>query len=388
MDHDTRRDVACYRIAAGGCVRGEVEVPGDKSVSHRAVMLGAIAEGTTEVEGFLESEDCLATLNAMRAMGVAVERPAPGRVVIDGVGLHGLAAPARPLDMGNAGTAMRLSMGLLAGQAFDSRLVGDESLSRRPMERAAAPLRLMGARIDTSDGRPPVTIHGGQHLRGIDYELSVPSAQVKSAILLAGLYADGQTVVREQAVTRDHTERMLRAFGVAVESSPGRVALTGGAPLHATHLRVPGDVSSAAFFLVAGALAAEGAFLVRDVGMNPTRTGVIEILRLMGADLRVVNPRRAGDEPVADIEVRASRLKGIEVPPALVPLAIDEFPVLFVAAACAEGTTVVSGAAELRVKESDRIAVMAQGLHALGVAAEARPDGMRITGGTLGGGTV
>ncbi len=388
MDRETRRDLPCYRVAAGGCVRGEVEVPGDKSVSHRAVMLGAIAEGTTEVEGFLESEDCLATLNAMRAMGVAVERPAPGRVVIDGVGLRGLAAPARPLDMGNAGTAMRLSMGLLAGQAFDSRLVGDESLSRRPMERAAAPLRLMGARIDTSDGRPPVTIHGGQRLKGIDYELSVPSAQVKSAILLAGLYAEGQTVVREQAVTRDHTERMLRAFGVPVESSPGRVALTGGAALHATHLRVPGDVSSAAFFLVAGALAAEGAFLVRDVGMNPTRTGVIEILRLMGADLRVVNPRRAGDEPVADVEVRAARLRGIEVPPALVPLAIDEFPVLFVAAACAEGTTVVSGAAELRVKESDRIAVMAQGLHALGIEAEARSDGMRIVGGTLGGGTV
>ena len=388
MDRETRAGIPCYHVAAGGCVRGEVQVPGDKSISHRAVLLGGIAEGTTEVEGFLESEDCLATLQAMRAMGVEVGRPAPGRVVIDGVGLHSLATPARALDMGNAGTAMRLSMGLLAGQAFDATLIGDESLSRRPMERAAAPLRQMGARIDTTDGHPPVTVHGGMPLRGIDYELKVASAQVKSAILLAGLYAEGETAVREPAVTRDHTERMLRAFGVPVESQGGRVALRGGRELKATYLHVPGDISSAAFFLVAGALAAEGAFLVRDVGLNPTRTGVIEILRLMGADLRVVNARLSGDEPVADIEVRASELKGIEVPRALVPLAIDEFPVLFVAAACARGTTVVTGAEELRVKESDRILAMAQGLHALGIDAEALPDGMRIEGGRLTGGTV
>jgi 3-phosphoshikimate 1-carboxyvinyltransferase len=256
------------------------------------------------------------------------------------------------------------------------------------MERAAEPLRLMGARIDTTEGHAPVTVHGGARLQGIDYELKVASAQVKSAILLAGLYAEGETAVREPAVTRDHTERMLRAFGVPVESRGGRVSLRGGRELKATYLRVPGDVSSAAFFLVAGALAAEGTFLVRDVGMNPTRTGVIEILRLMGADLRVVNARLAGDEPVADVEVRASRLRGIEVPRALVPLAIDEFPVLFVAAACAEGTTVVTGAEELRVKESDRIQAMAQGLHALGIDAAALPDGMRIRGGRLTGGTV
>jgi 3-phosphoshikimate 1-carboxyvinyltransferase len=388
MDRESRANLPCYQVAAGGCVRGEVTVPGDKSISHRAVLLGAIAEGTTEVEGFLESEDCLATLNAMRAMGVNVERPAPGRVVIDGVGLHGLAAPATALDMGNAGTAMRLSMGLLAGQAFDATLTGDESLSRRPMERAAEPLRRMGARIDTTDGHPPVTIHGGARLSGIDYDLKVPSAQVKSAILLAGLYAAGETAVREHAVTRDHTERMLRAFGVPVASRVGRVALTGGGELKATYLHVPGDVSSAAFFLVAGALAAEGTFLVRDVGLNPTRTGVIEILKLMGANLRVVNPRLAGDEPIADVEVRASQLRGIEVPRALVPLAIDEFPALFVAAACAAGTTVVTGAEELRVKESDRIQSMAQGLRALGIRAEPLPDGMRIEGGRFGGGTV
>jgi len=380
--------VASFRVAAGGCVRGEIEIPGDKSISHRALLLGGIAEGTTEVEGFLESEDCLATLTAMHAMGVAIERPTPGRVVIDGVGVEGLEPPAGPLAMGNAGTAMRLSMGLLAGQPFDTTLAGDVSLNRRPMERAAAPLRLMGARIDTTDGHAPVHIHGGSQLTGIDYDLAVPSAQVKSALLLAGLYADGVTSVTEHAPTRDHTERMLRAFGVTVDRSAGRVSLKGGQRLHGGPIRVPGDISSAAFFLVAAALAAEGTFVIRDVGVNPTRTGVIEILRLMGADIRLTNPRLAGDEPVADLELRACELRGIEVPRALVPLAIDEFPVLFVAAAAARGTTVVSGAAELRLKESDRIAVMAAGLRALGIEADPRPDGMRIVGGRLGSGTV
>jgi len=379
---------AVFRVAAGGCVRGEIEVPGDKSVSHRALLLGGIAEGTTEVEGFLESEDCLATLNAMRAMGVAVERPSPGRVVIDGVGLHGLQAPPGPLAMGNAGTAMRLSMGLLAGQAFDATLSGDASLSSRPMERVAAPLRLMGARIDTTDGHAPVRIHGRAQLTAIDYDLAVPSAQVKSAILLAGLYAAGVTAVTEHAVTRDHTERMLRAFGVAVDRTGERVSIAGGQRLHGGPIRVPGDISSAAFFLVAAALAAEGTFVIRDVGVNPTRTGVIDILTLMGADIRVTNLRLAGDEPVADLELRAGELKGIEVPRALVPRAIDEFPVLFVAAAAARGTTLVSGAAELRVKESDRIAVMAAGLRTLGIEADQRPDGLRIVGGQLGSGAV
>jgi 3-phosphoshikimate 1-carboxyvinyltransferase len=246
----------------------------------------------------------------------------------------------------------------------------------------------MGARIDTADGRPPVRIHGGQRLQGIDWDLQVASAQVKSAILLAGLYADGETTVREHAVTRDHTERMLRAFGVRVHAADGRVALRGGQRLRGCALTVPGDISSAAFFLVAGALAARDTLIVRNVGLNPTRTGVIDILRLMGADLHVTHERLAGDEPVADIEVRASELRGIEVPPELVPLAIDEFPALFVAAACATGTTVVTGAEELRVKESDRIASMADGLRALGIDAEPRPDGLRIVGGTLGGGTV
>jgi prephenate dehydrogenase/3-phosphoshikimate 1-carboxyvinyltransferase len=377
-----------YRVAPGGRLTGEVVVPGDKSISHRAMLLGGIAEGATTVDGFLESEDCLATLNAMRAMGVAIERPGPQRVVVHGVGLRGLRAPAAPLDMGNAGTAMRLSMGLLAGQAFDSTLVGDPSLSRRPMERAAGPLRQMGAKIDTTDGKPPVRIHGGQRLRGIDWDLQVASAQVKSAILLAGLYADGETAVREHATTRDHTERMLRAFGARVDVVDGRVALRGGQSLRGCALTVPGDISSAAFFLVAGALAARDTLIVKNVGLNPTRTGVIDILRLMGADIRVTHERLAGDEPVADLEVRASELRGIDVPPELVPLAIDEFPVLFVAAACATGTTVVTGAEELRVKESDRIASMADGLRALGIDAEPRPDGLRIVGGSLGGGTI
>jgi prephenate dehydrogenase/3-phosphoshikimate 1-carboxyvinyltransferase len=377
-----------YRVAAGGCVRGEVTIPGDKSVSHRSVLLGAIADGTTEVEGFLESEDCLATLAAMRAMGVEIERPAPGRVVIDGVGLGGLSAPAQALDMGNAGTALRLSMGLLAGQAFGATLCGDASLSRRPMERVAAPLRLMGARIDTTDGRPPVRVHGGATLTAIDYDLTVPSAQVKSAILLAALYAGGETSVTEHAVTRDHTERMLRAFGVEVRGSAGRVSIQGRQRLTGGFVRVPGDISSAAFFIVAATLAAEGGFLIRDVGVNPTRTGILDILKLMGADIRVGNRRLFGDEPVADLEVHASALTGIEVPRALVPLAIDEFPVLFVAAAAANGTTVVRGAEELRVKESDRILVMANGLRALGVDAEPLPDGMRITGGPIGAGHV
>jgi len=377
-----------WRVAPGATLGGEVAIPGDKSISHRAMLFGGIADGRTEVDGFLESEDCLATLNAMRAMGVTIERPAPQRVVVHGVGRDGLRAPAAPLDMGNAGTAMRLSMGLLAGQSFNATLVGDPSLSRRPMERAAKPLREMGARIETTDGRPPVRVYGGAELHGVDWDLAVPSAQVKSAILIAGLYADGETAVREHAVTRDHTERMLRAFGVDVQVRDGRAALRGGQRLQGCRLTVPGDISSAAFFLVAGALAAREPLVIRNVGVNPTRTGVIDILRLMGADLRLVNERRAGDEPVADLEVRRSELRGVEVPRELVPLAIDEFPVLFVAAANARGRTVVTGAEELRVKESDRIAAMADGLRAIGVNAEPTPDGMVIEGGSCGGGRI
>ena len=375
--------VAC----PGRHVGGDITVPGDKSVSHRALMLGGIASGATIVRGFLESEDCLATMAAMQAMGVRVDRGSDGSVRVAGAGLRGLRAPGRPLDMGNAGTAMRLFTGLLAGQGFDSVLVGDSSLMKRPMERVAAPLRLMGAAIETSGGRPPVRIAGGRLLRGIDYRLEVASAQVKSAILLAGLYADGPTSVTEPAVTRDHTERMLRAFGVPVAVEGSRVTVE-PRPLQGCEVEVPGDFSSAAFFLVAATIAGRGPLRLRNVGINPTRTGLLDILRQMGARIEVTCERRAGDEPVADLVVHPARLRGIEVPAALVPLAIDEFPVLFVAAALADGETTVTGAAELRVKESDRIGVMAEGLRALGARVEPRPDGMWVRGGDLAGGVI
>jgi len=380
--------MSSYRVAPARGIAGEVRVPGDKSISHRALMFGAIASGTTRVDGFLEGEDCLATLAAVAKLGVAVERPAPGEVVVEGVGLRGLRAPAAVLDMGNAGTAMRLFMGLLGAQSFDSVLVGDESLMRRPMERVAAPLRAMGAKIETTQGRPPVRITGGANLRGMRYDMPVASAQVKSAVLLAGLYAEGETTVVEPAVTRDHTERMLQTFGCEVVARDGRATVRPPVRLEGAGISVPGDFSSAAFFIVAACIGAREPFTIRGVGVNPTRTGLLDMLALMGADLRLVHHRSCGAEPVADIEVRPATLRGIRVPEHLVPLAIDEFPAFFVAAACAEGETVVTGAGELRVKESDRIAVMARGLDALGVRNEVLADGLRIEGGPFGGGVV
>jgi 3-phosphoshikimate 1-carboxyvinyltransferase len=364
-----------------GAVCGALRVPGDKSISHRSVMLGAIAEGTTRVSGFLEGADAISTMNVFRALGVRVDGPHDGRVTVEGVGLHGLKAPHVDLDCGNSGTSMRLLSGLLAGQGFDARLVGDASLSRRPMKRVTEPLARMGARIDTTDGRPPLAIHAPEgRLHGIDYAMPVASAQVKSALLLAGLYADGTTRITEPAPTRDHTERMLTAFGVPVTVDGATVSVTGGATLRATDIDVPADISSAAFFLVAGAIARDADLLLRHVGTNPTRTGVIDILKLMGAQLTLENARTVGGEPVADLRIRSSSLCGIDVPPALVPLAIDEFPALFVAAACARGRTTVTGAEELRVKESDRISVMAEGLRALGIDATPTPDGIVIEG--------
>lgn len=384
---------ARYRVQPGGEVAGELTVPGDKSISHRALMLGGIAEGETEITGFLAGEDCLATLRALQALGVRIERPEPERVRVSGRGVESLTAAAAPLDMGNAGTAMRLFMGLLAPQTFDSTLIGDESLMRRPMERVSVPLRLMGADITTTqDGRPPVRIHGTPKLRALDYALPVASAQVKSAVLLAGLRAFGRTRVTEPAPSRDHTERMLSAFGVEVLRDGATVAVEGGQRLTGRPVTVPADFSSAAFFLVAGCLAAERGLLLRNVGVNPTRTGLLEMLRLMGADIRVHALRQeagAGGEPIADIEVRKSRLKGIRVPESLVPLSIDEFPVFFIAAAVAEGETLVRGAMELRVKESDRLAAMAQGLSVLGVENQLLDDGLWLRGGSgLGGGTI
>lgn len=379
---------ARYVVQPAARVGGELTVPGDKSISHRALMLGGIAAGRTEIAGFLPSEDCHATLAALRAMGVGVEQHSATQLTVQGAGARGLAAPGQVLDMGNSGTALRLFMGLLAPQPFDTTLIGDASLMRRPMERVAQPLRAMGAAIATAQGMPPVHIGGGRALAAIDYVLPVPSAQVKSAILLAGLAADGVTRVTEPVPTRDHTERMLTGFGVQLQREGATVGIAGGQRLAATHIEVPADISSAAFFLVAGALAAHEGLVLRNVGVNPTRTGILDILRLMGADIRIENRRESGGEPSADLTVRASRLRGVRIPEALVPLAIDEFPVLFIAAAAAEGVTELTGAEELRVKETDRLAVMAEGLGRLGVRHGLRPDGIRIEGGPLRGGTI
>ncbi len=373
----------------GGKLSGRIRVPGDKSISHRSIMLGSLAEGITHVEGFLEGEDALATLQAFRDMGVVIEGPHHGRVTIHGVGLNGLKAPAGPLYMGNSGTSMRLLSGLLAAQPFDTTLTGDASLSKRPMNRVAKPLREMGAVIETGpEGRPPLMIKGGQRLTGMDYEMPMASAQVKSCLLLAGLYAAGTTSVTEPAPTRDHTERMLRGFGYPVTVDGSTASVESGHKLTATHIEVPADISSAAFFLVAGSIAEDSELVLEHVGINPTRTGVIDILKLMGGDITLENQREVGGELVADIRVRSAKLKGIDIPEDLVPLAIDEFPVLFVAASLAEGRTVLRGAEELRVKESDRIQVMADGLIALGVKAEPTPDGIIIEGGSIGGGEV
>jgi 3-phosphoshikimate 1-carboxyvinyltransferase len=378
-----------YHVEPGGALTGRVRVPGDKSISHRSVMLGALADGVSDIHGFLEGEDSLATLDAFRRMGVTIEGPRAGRVVVHGVGMGGLRPPEGPLDLGNAGTSMRLLCGLLAGQGFDVTLAGDASLSRRPMRRVTEPLASMGAVIETSGaGTAPLVIRGGHSLRGIDYRLPVASAQVKSALLLAGLYADGETCVTEPAPTRDHTERMLAGFGYDVRRTGPRTCLRGGGRLTGGRIDVPADISSAAFFLVGASIAAGSDLVLEHVGINPTRDGVLSILRLMGADIEVLSQREMGGEPVADLRVRPAPLKGIRIPEEQVPLAIDEFPALFVAAACAEGETVLTGAQELRVKESDRIQVMADGLQTLGIEAEPSPDGIRIRGGGLSGGRV
>ena len=375
--------------SAGQPLHGTLDIPGDKSVSHRAVMFAALADGASKIDGFLEGEDTRATARVFSQLGVEVETPSPSQRIVHGVGIDGLKAPSGPLDCGNAGTGMRLLAGLLAAQKFDSVLVGDASLSKRPMRRVTAPLAEMGARIDTEEGGlPPLRIHGGQALHGIDFVSPVASAQVKSAVLLAGLYAGGETSVREPHPTRDSTERMLSAFGVDIEFSPGYAKLSGGQRLRATDITVPADFSSAAFFLVAASIVPGSALRLRAVGLNPRRTGLLAALRLMGADIHEENASEQGGEPVADLVVRHARLRGIEVPEALVPDMIDEFPALFVAAASAEGPTVVRGAAELRVKESDRLAVMSAGLRALGLRVDETPDGATIFPGALQGGRI
>jgi len=378
-----------FKMKAGGAVNGAIRVAGDKSISHRSIMLGALAEGLTEVEGFLEGEDSLATLQAFRDMGVVIEGPDAGKVRIHGVGVNGLKAPPGPIYLGNSGTGMRLFSGLLAGQAFDTELTGDESLSKRPMERVAGPLRLMGASIESNEGgRPPLKIKGGQQLKGIEYDMPMASAQVKSCLLLAGMYAEGETRVKEPAPTRDHTERMLNGFGYDVEREGAVAKLQGGGSLTAGKIDVPADISSAAFFMVAASITPGANLLLQHVGLNPTRVGIINILRQMGADIVIEAEGEVGGEPVGDIRIKYAPLKGIHIPEDQVPLAIDEFPVLFIAAVCAEGETILTGAEELRVKESDRIQVMADGLAQLGVRTEVRPDGIAIKQSKIQGGVV
>lgn len=374
----------------GQPLQGSLTIPGDKSVSHRSVMFAALADGTSHIEGFLEGEDTRATARIFSQLGVRIETPSSSQRIVHGVGIDGLKAPQAPLDCGNAGTGMRLLAGLLAGQAFDCTLIGDESLSGRPMRRVTGPLSQMGARIDTQDdGTPPLHVHGGQALHGIDFASPVASAQVKSAVLLAGLYAQGETSVTEPHPTRDYTERMLSAFGVDIAFSPGKARLRGGQRLRATDIVVPADFSSAAFYLVAASIIPGSELRLKQVGLNPRRTGLLHALRLMGADISEENPAEQGGEPVADLVVRYAPLKGARIPEELVPDMIDEFPALFVAAAAAEGQTVVSGAAELRVKESDRLAAMATGLRALGMQVDETEDGATLHGGVrLGSGTI
>lgn len=377
-----------YNCLPTDSVYGYIRVPGDKSISHRSIMLSSIAQGVCEITGFLHGEDSLHTLKAFQAMGVTIEQTA-AEIIVHGVGLNGLQKPGQELEMGNSGTAMRLLVGLLSGQDFDSVLVGDKSLSSRPMKRVIDPLQAMGARIESAEGgTAPLLIKGTSSLNAIHYDLPVASAQVKSCVLLAGLYASGKTEVVEPAPTRDHTERMLRGFGCEVLTQGNLISLQGQQPLQACNIEVPADISSAAFFMVAASITPNSELTLNHVGINPTRTGIIDILELMGADITLINEREVGSEPVADIVVKSASLKGIEIPEHLVPLAIDEFPVIFIAASCAQGTTVLTGAEELRVKESDRIQVMADGLNTLGIHAAPTSDGIVIKGGKPGSGIV
>lgn len=377
-----------FKIKPGGVISGRLTVPGDKSISHRAMMFGAIAEGETTVHGFLQGEDTLATANAFKQMGVEIEND--GELVrINGVGLNGLQKSESAIDLGNSGTSVRLMTGLLSGQSFDSELIGDKSLMTRPMLRVISPLRSMNANIScTEKGTLPVNITGGASLQGIEYELPVASAQLKSCLLLAGLYAEGTTTIIENQATRDHTERMLSAFSFPVKRDKNRISICKADKLLGTDIHVPADFSSAAFFIVAATITPGSELILENVGVNATRDAMLKIMSLMGADIVLQNEREQSGEPVADIYIKSSDLRGITIPEELVPIAIDEFPVILVAAACAKGETRLSGAAELRVKESDRIQAMLDGFIATGVQAEDTEDGMIIQGSPFKGGVV
>ncbi len=378
-----------YLINPGYGLQGETSLPGDKSISHRSIILGSLATGITTVFNFLDSADARSTINAMRMLGVEIEGPKNGNVKIFGVGMHGLQSPNSSLDMGNSGTSMRLLTGLLSAQTFDSSLHGDLSLMSRPMARIIDPLNSMGGCVKgTENGFPPILVSGNRQLKGINYDLPMASAQVKSCLLLAGMFAEGVTSLKEPAITRDHTERMLEGFGYPIFRNKQRISLTGGGKLQGRNFEVPSDLSSAAFFMVGASITPGSDVFLRSVGINPTRTGIIRILELMGADIQVLNQREVNGEPLADIRIRYSKLVGIRIPLDLVPLAIDEFPAIFIAAASAQGDTELRGASELRFKESDRILSMASGLTALGVKNEVLDDGIIISGGAIGGGQV
>jgi 3-phosphoshikimate 1-carboxyvinyltransferase len=382
-----------FTVVPSNNLSGHIKVAGDKSVSHRSIIFGSIATGTTIVNGILEGEDVLATISAFRQMGVVIEKSeGMGCYVIQGKGLKGLTAPSTDLDMGNSGTAFRLLSGLLCAQPWETRLTGDESLNKRPMGRIIDPLSLMGADIESNEGKPPLTIRPTKKLSSICYTTPMASAQVKSAVLLAGLYIDGETTVIENAVTRDHTERMLEGFGydvrTTVQGKTKTISIHGGGELQGQQMDIPADLSSAAFFIVAGLISSNSEILLEKVGMNPSRNGVIPVLMRMGADISLENQRTVGGEPVADIRVKSSKLKGCEISAADVALAVDEIPVIAVAAACADGVTSITGAEELRVKESDRIRSVVLGLQALGINVDEKPDGMIIEGGEFTAGIV
>jgi len=378
-----------YCVSHGGKLSGRFSVPGDKSISHRALMLSAIAEGQSRITGFLEGEDTLATMAAFKAMGVEIQHDSDNEVIVEGVGKGGLSKPETALDMGNSGTSVRLLSGLLGGLGVECELTGDQSLMSRPMRRIVDPLQKMHAQITCSEeGTLPIHIKSGASLTAIDFEMPVASAQLKSSVLLAGLSAKGRTCIHEPVATRDHTERMLRQFGYQVECSGKTIALEGGGTLQGTAISVPADISSAAFFIVGACIAYGSDITIENVGINPNRDAVIHILREMGADITLLNEKVVSGEPVADIRVRSAELHGIDIPESKVPAAIDEFPAIMVAAACAKGETRLTGAGELRVKESDRITAITQGLQTLGINVDEQADGMMVTGGTITGGEI
>lgn len=380
------------RVCPSSYLGGQIKVAGDKSISHRSVILGSIANGITRVSDILEGEDVLATIQAFRQMGVSITRnsndPEDNNYEIVGNGLYGLQKPVGELDMGNSGTAFRLLAGLLCGQSWDSTLIGDGSLSERPMGRIIDPLILMRAKITSRDGNPPLEISAADQIYGIEYTTPMASAQVKSAILLAGLYANGMTIVTENAPTRDHTERMLKGFGYKVDQNAGSVSIRGGGELIGQRISVPADLSSATFFILAGLIGKDCEVMLQQVGNNPSRNGVIGILQRMGGDIQLLNETVVGGEPVVDILVKSSNLQGIDIGGDEIALSIDEIPAIAVAAACASGVTRISDAHELRVKESDRISSVVAGLKALATKVTERPDGMIIEGGTLSNGVV